>query len=212
MINILLAEDTQILMDGVKSIIAKKPEEFNLVAEAVNGEVAIELLKTTKIDVAILDIEMPKVTGLQLTEHIKKEHPEIKVLILSMYKKLQYINAAIDKGADGYILKDSTKKEELFEAIREVMDGGVHFDKEVMKLHVRGKQEKKNTERANLTPREKEILKLIVDGLKSQEMAVELHVAISTIETHRRNLMGKLDVKNVSSLVRKAIEEGYLDE
>ena len=212
MTRVLLAEDTKIVMDGIKSILAKKPEKLKLVAEAADGQIAMELLKKKSIDVAILDIELPKVTGLQLTEHIKEHYPETKVLIISMYKKLQYIKAAIGKGAKGYILKDNSDEDELFSAIEKVMAGGVYFDDEVMKIYFDNEQGPSNPERAKLTRREKEILQLTYEGLSGPEMAEKLHIALSTIETHRRHLMEKMDVKNVVGLVKKAIEEGYLEK
>lgn len=212
MIRILLAEDHKIVRDGIASLLTTD-REIEVVAEAADGEEAKILLEEQKIDVAILDIEMPKLNGLQLTQFIKKHYPEIKVLILSMYKNPQYINAAINMEADGYILKDNADQEELILAIKEVAEGGIHFGSEVMNIQVIAQREgyKKGQEKAHLTNREKEVLELLSQGLTTQVISDRLFIGASTVETHRRHLLEKLDASNSVLLVRKAIEGGYLD-
>lgn len=212
MIRVLFAEDHKLVRNGILSLL-DTDQDIEVVAEAADGEEAKTLLMEQTVDVALLDIEMPKLNGLQLTQYIKKNYPAIKVLILSMYKNPQYINAAINKNADGYILKDSADQEELILAIKNVADGRIHFGNEVMNIQVMAQREdyKKGQEKIHLTRREKEVLELIADGMTTKAISSVLHIEDSTIETHRRNLLHKLKAKNSLQLVRKTIEGGYLN-
>ncbi len=215
MIRVLIADDHQIVRDGLKSLLS--PETgIQVVAEAADGEEAKGLLSENEIDVALLDINMPKLNGLQVTEHINTHHPSVKVLILSMFKGAQYITSAINIQAKGYMLKDNVDREELIGAITMVANGGEHFGDEIMRIHRQAHQkaymQNKDQEKASLTRRELEVLGLIADGLTSKKISTQLHIETSTVETHRRNLFTKLEAKNAVVLVRKAIQGGYISE
>lgn len=212
MIRVLLAEDQQIVREGLKALLANDPNIL-VSCEAADGEVAKAMLTQHEVDVALLDIQMPKVNGLQVTQYIKQHHPTVKVLILSMHKKPEYINTAINMGADGYLLKGNADHGELIGAIKEVADGGIHFGSEITKIQVAAQREEylHAQKRVRLTPREKEVLQLVASGLTSKAISEKLFVAETTVETHRRHLLEKLNVSNVVLLVRKAIEGGYLD-
>ena len=213
MIHVLIVEDHKIVIDGIKSILLHE-NGICVEGEAIDGEMAIKFLENGRVDVALVDIEIPQKNGLELTRYIKENHPEAKVLILSMYKNSQYIDAAIKYGADGYMLKDNADQEELVLAIKELANGGIHFGDEVKNIQFNSQRGRGIDQegRATLTAREKDVLQLILDGMTTIEIARKLHIASSTVETHRKHLLEKLRVPNVALLVRKAIEDGYLED
>lgn len=206
MINILLADDHKILLDGLKAFLQKN-SNINIVGEALNGIQVMEILKEHKVDVAVLDIEMPEMDGIETTRQIKKDFPNTKVLILSMYKEKAFILKLMEIGASGYILKNKSK-EELIEAINRVYAGDAHFGIEVLNTIANAPKETKLL--AELTKREKEILCLVAEGYTSQEIADKIFIAVTTVNTHRRNLLQKIDVTNDNQLVRFAIKQGYI--
>lgn len=209
MIKVLLVEDQKIVLDGFRSLLTYQ-EKITVVGEAVDGETAIELVKNLPIDVALIDIEIPVINGLDLTKFIKENHPDIKVLILSMYQNPQYIRAAIDIGADGYMLKDRTDQEELMLAISEVYNGGIHFGQEIIKIDIEGRRGVHSTAKVNLTKREVEVLSWLNQGLTTPEIGEKLFIAHSTVDTHRKHLLKKFNVSNTILLLKKALEGGYL--
>lgn len=211
MIRVLLVEDHPIVLDGVKSLLTYE-DNIKVVGEAGDGYAALRILETQQVDVAIVDIEMPNMNGIELTRQIKKQYPDTSVLILSMYKNKQYINTAIEIGADGYLLKDEANQKELVWAIKEIAKGEIYFGAEVTKIQIQSRRGKPETEQPKLTKREVDVLKLIAEDLKTHEIADRLFVAPSTIETHRRHLIKKMGVKSSLGLVRKAIEGGYLEK
>ena len=212
MIKVLIVEDHQILADGIKSLLVHQ-EGIQVIGDAPDGKLAIEFLEEHEVDVALVDIEMPVLNGLDLTKKIKEVYSDTKVIILSMHKKAQYINAAIEFGADGYILKDNADKDEIVGAIKEVAKGGMHFGSEVVNIQFKSQREKLKweKERVTLTKREKEVLNLVADGLTTEEISKRLFIATSTVDTHRKHLIEKMGVANSIQLVRKAGEEGYLE-
>ncbi len=212
-IRILLADDHSIVRSGLRSLFRTTRGEFVVVGEASNGEDAVRLAARLHPDIAIVDISMPKMNGIEATKLIKQRHPDVKVLILTIHENEEYIYEMIRAGANGYVLKDA-EKQEIFTAVRTVASSEPFFSPSVSKLIIQ-KIAKKGDEQpraANsnlrLTKREEEVLQLVVQGLTSREIAEKLCLSISTINTHRTNLMQKLDIHETAGLVRFAIQEG----
>ncbi len=209
MINVFLADDHQIVLDGL-TLLLELEKDMNIVGEALNGKEALKKLKHLEVDIAIIDIEMPQMDGIETTKIIKDSHPNIKVLILTMYNDEEFIKNLIQIGASGYILKNRGK-EELVDAIRKIYAGGEYFGEAVVKTLISDlKKQKKevNKNKVLLTKRETEVLKLISDGLSTPQISEILFIAPSTVETHRRNLIDKIGVPNSKALIRYAFEKG----
>ncbi|WP_456438569.1 response regulator [Psychroserpens sp.] len=207
MINIVIADDHKIVLEGLSSLIALN-NDMSVVGEAINGKEVLTILKAIKVDIVVLDIEMPEMNGVEAAKIIRKDYPEVKVLILTMYNEIGFIRKIAETGAHGYILKNRGK-EELIEAILTVFEGGQYFGKEVTKTMFSGMKKEGMAGEIHLTKREKEILKLIADGYTTPKISQQLSIAPTTVETHRRNLIEKTGVPNTKGLVRFAIENGY---
>jgi len=208
-IKIIIADDHQIVIDGLKSILSKEID-MEVVKTAKNGEEVIDNLEKELVDIIVMDIEMPILTGIEATEIIKNKYPSVKILILSMYNTAKFVQSLIEIGANGYILKNNGK-EELVKAIRFIMEGDEYFGREVEKtLRQSLKRKKENYTEVKLTAREKEVLKLIAIGDTTPIIAKKLFIAHSTVETHRRHLLEKTGVRNSKSLVKYAYENGFL--
>jgi two-component system, NarL family, response regulator DegU len=213
-IKIVLADDHGIVRDGIKSTL-RDEKNFKIVGEAGNGLEAIEQVKKLKPDVVVLDITMPVMTGIEAAKVISDTFPETQCLILSMHDKEEYVLKSIEAGAAGYLLKDANK-DEVVKAINTVAEGGKHYSSSISDILVSGYLKKINAgdtllgddlSDSLLTKREKGILKLIVDGFNNKEIAEKLDISIRTIETHRANMMKKVNVRNSVELVKKALEE-----
>lgn len=194
-------------VDGLKRLLQTR-REFNILGEAYDGASALALLEKNQIDVLILDINMPGMDGMEVTKQVHRNFPDTKVLILSMYTDTNFAQTLMEQGASAYLIKN-TSKEELFEAIHCVMDNGRYISKEVLKKAPPPSENNQASEhfgkKYNLTKREGEILKLLIKGKTSTEIAASLFLSTYTVDTHRKNLLRKLNVKNASSLVRFAI-------
>lgn len=211
MIRVLIADDHQIILDGL-SVLLELEKDIVKVREVTDGALAIKALEVDEIDIAVLDIEMPYLDGIETTKIIRKRFPTIKILILTMYNREDFIKQLIEVGASGYILKNRGK-EELVEAIRKLYAGGEYFGEAVTQTlisEIKNRKKLKGTEEVVLTKREKEVLKLISDGLSTPEISTKLFIEPSTVETHRRNLIHKTGVKNSKLLIRYAIENGLM--
>ena len=212
MIKILIADDHRIIRDGLKSLLSDE-KDIIIVGEAADGDEA--LIKTSELlpDLLIADISMPGINGIEMTRLLCKEVLKTKVLILSMHDNEDYINQALVAGASGYLLKDSSK-EELLKAIKAVNNGETYCSGDVSKIllnkFLTSSKSKKLIfeveEKLELTKREKEILKLISDGLSNKEIANKLFLSSRTVGAHRYNIMQKLNVKNGAELVRTAFK------
>jgi DNA-binding NarL/FixJ family response regulator len=199
--DILLADDHAIFRKGIRKIL----EELDGVAvcgEANDGMELLELLKTTQPDLIILDISMPNLRGLEATEEIKKLYPGIKILLLTMHKKKSFVHLGLKAGADGFLLKEDADSE-LYRAIESLKQGNKYFSPLLSSIMYDLTRARPETEA--LTRREREILKLLAEGKKSQEIADILFVSIHTVRAHRYNLMKKLKFKTLADLVRYAI-------
>ncbi len=202
-IKIIIADDHQLFRNGLKSMLVG--DTCEIVGEASNGKELLKKLNTIHTDLLLLDISMPEVSGLELIEQLKIKYKSLKCIILTMHEEAQYVMESLKKGADGYLLKDSSEQE-LKEAISEVMRGNKHFKNKVSELLVR---QISNEDRSKniLTEREIEIIRLVAEGKITKEIADQLHVSVRTVETHRSKIMKKLNVSNASEMIRMAYEK-----
>jgi len=213
-IKILVADDHEIVRYGICSVLATA-DDIEVVGESSTGAQTVEMFKKLKPDVSIIDITMPDMNGIETTREIHKLDPNAKILILTMHLNEEYLSQTLKSGAMGYMLKNSDKKE-LLEAIRKVYRGRQVFSEPISKLmaekYVRiTREQEKQEDKVHITNREKEILRLIVDGYTSHEIAQLLFISPRTVDTHRANLMQKLDIKNTAGLVRYAMENHLVD-
>lgn len=213
-IKILLADDHHVVRFGLCSLL-EKVDNLKVVADTGSGKDCINLYKKHRPDVAVLDITMPDLSGIEATKYIKEVDPEAKILLISYHISEDILKDAMFAGAIGYILKDSNK-EDLIEAIHTVASGKRYFSKEVSNLMVEDYASRlqplseSEHEIKKLTNREKQVLVLIVEGLTSQEIGAKLFISPRTVDTHRNNLIHKLKVKNSAALVKYAIEKGLV--
>lgn len=205
--KILLADDHAMIREGVKNIL-KQTKDLALVGEAINGKETIEKYGQLQPDMLILDISLPDMNGMEVTQQLLTSFPEANILMLSMYDDEDYISRCIENGVKGYVVK-SESSQELEYAVRAIMQGKTYFSHRVQevilnKYKQNATRKKHREELVKLTAREIEIIKLIDEGLTSQQMADKLFISPRTVETHRANLMKKFAVKNAIELVKKA--------
>lgn len=213
--KLLIVDDHEVVRDGLKNILTSL-DNVVIAGEAANGEDAVKMYTNLKPDVVIMDISMPGMNGIEATRIIKEKDPNAKVLILTMHDNQEYLNQIIRSGAKGFILKN-TDKEELLEAVKTVAAGENFFSKDISKLiidnYIRSAKESEKNDgykEVPLTKREIEVLKLIASGYSNQEIANILYISYNTVDTHRKNIMHKLSIKNTAGLVRYAIEKGLI--
>lgn len=210
-IKVILVDDHQIVRDGLKTLLADEPD-LEVISEASNGLEAIEKVQACKPDLAIVDLSMPDMDGLELIGLLSEKFPDCKTVVLSRHQEIAYILRAINLGVGGYLIKQISIGE-LVRAIRSVIGGDVYFCELSSKIIVRDvvKQSEKNkqdfsTNFLELTSREKEVLKLVVDGLNGPGISKKLSLSRRTVENHRANIMKKLHVKNTGELIKLAGE------
>jgi len=209
-IRIVLAEDHIIVRDGIKSLISANPD-FEISGEAGDGLEAVRMVDKLKPDLILMDLTMPKSNGLDAIGDIKNRSPETRILILTVHKIEEYVRACLKAGADGYLLKKSSHKE-LLNAIHHVISGEPYLDPgisdRIIEGYLRGNAKKTRGSLNKLTKREREVLKLVAEGYKNAEISDYLCISTSTVETHRDNLMKKLDLHNAAALTAYAIKQG----
>ena len=208
--RILLADDHILFRQGMKRIIDEMPGT-NVVGEANDGQEAVELVKELLPDLVILDISMPKLSGLEACREIRHLFPNVKILMLTMHKDREFLLHAISAGAQGYLLKEDSD-EELFAALGTIRKGAIYVTKALagvvstdIAALIGGGQRQFS---GSLTAREREVLKFLSEGKSNSEVAEVLGISTRTVETHRANIMNKLDLRNTAELVRYAIERG----
>lgn len=209
--TILLADDHRLVREGLRKLIEER-EDLRVVAEATTGQEAIELCQKLRPDLVLMDISMPGLSGIDATRRICKNTPGTKVLILSMHDNQGYVEEVLRSGASGYVLKDSAASD-LLQAIDAVRGGDSFLSPTVTQQVVDAiarPADRPVAAASQLTDREREVLTLIAEGLSSKEIAQKLGVSLKTIESHRANLMDKLDIHKVSGLVRFAIRAGLV--
>lgn len=211
MIKLLIADDHRVLIEGLVELLSGL-EHIQVVATANDGKQVLEILKDQKIDVILLDINMPIMNGLETCKNLKQKYPEIKVLALTTLDKGSFIQKMLKYGASGYLLKN-TSQDELITAIETVHRGETFMNEQTNKILMDSLMNR-NTHHAfmpTMTRREKEVLSLIAKELTTTEISEALHISLNTVQTHRRNLIQKFDVKNSVGLVRKAMLRGLID-
>lgn len=208
--RIILADDHELFREGLKSLISKE-EDFEVVAQAGNGEILLDQLKKHPCDLVILDLSMPQMDGMAALKHITKKHKKIKVLVLTMLNDHEHFKHAILNGACGYLLKDDAY-EQLILALKYVSKGKQYVSSSVATIItervIRSMDEAAQPSLDILTKREKEILKHISNGLPNKQVASKLNISVRTVETHRANLNAKLGIKTTAGLVKFAIAKG----
>ncbi|HCW06308.1 MAG TPA: DNA-binding response regulator [Cytophagales bacterium] len=213
--KILIADDHSMIRDGLKSLLTKD-KELTVVGEATNGSEAISKYKILKPDLLILDISMPDINGMDVSQQIIADDPLAKIIILSMYDDEDYISKCMECGVKGYVIKNETS-DELTYAVKTVLKGQTYFSSKVQEVifkkyaHNVARKKQKEPE-VKLTHREKEIVKLIAEGLTSQQIADKLFIGSRTVETHRANLMKKVNVKNAIELVNRVDKLGLINK
>jgi len=212
-IRILLADDHNVMRKGLRLLLEKQPG-FSVVVEASDGREAVEGAMAAKPDVAVLDIAMPNLSGIEAAQRISTALPQTAIVILSMHSDEGYILRALKSGARGYVLKDSGEND-LVEAIKAVVQGNAFFSPEISRvlaadyvreLKMRGVEDSYEL----LTTREREMLQLLVEGKSNKDIAVQLTLSVHTVETHRRNLLDKLNLHSFPELVLYAIRKGII--
>ena len=213
-IRLLIADDHAIVRDGLRMVF-KSEATFAIVGEATNGEEAIRLTKSRRPDVAILDISMPILNGIEAAKKIREIAPETKILILTVHQNQEYIYEMILAGANGYLLKNAERKD-IFAAVRAVSRGEPFFSPGVSKVLIEGfikrtrnGQSQDHVDR-HLTKREVEILRHVAEGMSSPQIAKKLYLSVSTVNSHRTNIMKKLNIHDTARLVRYAIQTNII--
>jgi DNA-binding NarL/FixJ family response regulator len=210
MIRVLIADDHTLVRAGFRALL--ESQNIEVVAEAANGREAIELTKKHHPNIVLMDIGMPGLNGIEAASRISKELPFARVLILSMHANEEYVLQALRAGASGYLLKDSGKQE-LILALNSIMQGKTYLSPEVSKHVIENYVQSvggKSDPLERLTPRQREILQLIAEGKTNKEIAHVLRIAVKTVDTHRTQLMERLDIHDVAGLVRFAIQMGLV--
>jgi len=209
-LRILIADDHKILREGLKSLLEKQPD-FTIVAEAEDGLNAFDGVKKYKPDIAILDIGMPGLNGVEVTRRIRSEIAETKVIALSMHADRRFVMGVLEAGANGYLLKDSAFAE-LVTAVTAVATGKMYLSPSIAETVVKSSLEKLDRGQRGssvlLSGREREVLQMIAEGKSTKEIAFKLFVSTKTVETHRKQIMDKLNIRTIAGLTKYAIREG----
>ena len=206
--RILLADDHQIVREGLRALVDNEPE-MQTIGEAADGREAVKLALALKPDVVIMDVAMPGLNGIEATHQIVTENPGVRILALSMHSGNRFVEQILKAGASGYVLKDKAF-EELASAVATVMSGRTYLSPRIMEVVLQDYLRRSTEEGATsgLTDREREVLQLVAEGATTKQIALALHVSVKTIETHRRQLMQKLDAYSVAQLTKIALREG----
>jgi two-component system, NarL family, nitrate/nitrite response regulator NarL len=206
----MITDDHQLVIDGLKALL-KESKDVKILAHARNVQDLIKHLRLIRPDVILMDIDMPVVNGIEATKRIKGLYPDIKIIALAMHGEKGMIKTMMQAGAEGYLLK-SCDEDELCMAIKKVHSGQKYFSSEVADnlLSSNMEEQEASSRKVPLTAREEDILKLVSQGLSNKEIGEKLFISHRTVDTHRTNLMNKLDIHNVAGLIRYAIAHGYV--
>jgi DNA-binding NarL/FixJ family response regulator len=214
MMKVMLVDDHPLFREGIRALLSAEPD-IEVVGEAADGKQAIDLAEKLSPDIIVMDLVMPGMNGMQAAQQLHDKHPEIKVLILSMYDDDEYIRQILKAGASGYVLKRAAS-DDLLRAIREVEKGGSALHPTVaaklIKDYIRStKSTGQGDAGSSLTARESEVLKLVAEGHTNRQIADLLGLGRKTIDTHRTNVMRKLDLHDVTALVKYALKRGLIN-
>ncbi len=208
--RILIADDHQMLREGLRAIL-EKDEEIEVIGEASDGRTAVAMARTLQPDVVAMDISMPDLNGVEATRQIKAENPAVKVVALSRHSDRRYVLRMLEAGASGYVLK-SGAYDELRRAVQAVRSGNSYLSPRitglVIEAHLRPGSQPESASAPSLGPRELEIVQLLAEGHTSPQIARKLHISTRTVESHRRNIMKKLDVHSLAEITKYAVREG----
>ena len=208
-VRVLIADDHGIVRSGLRMLLEQQGD-IDVIAEASDGATARDLAIRERPDLAILDVKMPKLTGLQATREIRAQAPDVAVLILSMYDDERYLFEALKAGASGYVLKAQADSD-LLDAVRAVERGEPFLTPQAQRALIQDVLERGSSGEEELTPREEEIVKLVAEAHTTREIAAILHLSEKTVENHRSNAMRKLGMRDRVELVRYAIRKGLIE-
>ena len=213
-LSIVLADDHTILREGLRALLTADPS-FEIVGEARDGREAVRCVERLGPDLLLMDLSMPRMSGMDAIREVKKRYPETKIIALTVHKTEEYLLTTLQAGADGFVLKDATHGE-LITAIKSVMGGKSYLSPGVSEKVIEGYLEGKKSNRSlssweSLSQREREVLKLIAEGYKNKEIAEDLCISLKTVEKHRANLMKKLDLHNAAALTVYAVDKGLVN-
>lgn len=208
-LKILVADDHRMFMDGIKLLLESNPR-YQVVCMCANGKEALSFVKDNPVDVALLDVNMPEMDGAETTKALKQMQPTIKIIIVTMHQELGIIRKMLRAGADSYLLKE-TSAQELYSAIDKIFSGENYVSPLISSAVMQALKTNVNEDFTKLTLRETEVLKLISNGSTTAEIATHIGLSVNTIETHRRNMLSKLGLKNTAQLVRYSVERGLLE-
>jgi DNA-binding NarL/FixJ family response regulator len=210
MLRILLADDHRLFRDGLRTLLGQQAD-MEVVGEAVDGPSAIEAAGRLRPDVLLMDISMSGLNGIEATRRVLADSPGTRVIMLSMHADQRYVTESLRAGAMGYVLKDSAI-DELLAAIRAVAQDRRYLSRTIADLVIEGyigmAKDRERSVFSTLTPRERDVLQLLAEGKSTKEMAARLKVSVKTVETHRKQIMDKLDIHSVAELTKYAIREG----
>ena len=212
-VRIVLADDHTILREGLRALLSADPD-FEIIGEAGDGREAVRCVEKLGPDLLLMDLSMPRMSGMDAISEIKKRYPETKIIALTVHKTEEYLLSTLQAGVDGYVLKDATH-DELVMAIHNVMAGKRYLSPGISEKVIEGYLDGKEDSLAasswqKLSQREREVLKLIAEGYKNKEIAEDLCISLKTVEKHRANLMKKLDLHNAAALTVYAVEKGLV--
>jgi DNA-binding NarL/FixJ family response regulator len=212
-IKVIIVDDHQLIRDGLRALLSGI-NDIEIITEAGSAEELLQKIRLFHADIAMIDISLPGISGIKLTEQLSVSNPGLKVLILSMHLNEEYISGALKAGAFGYLAKNTTR-EELITAIHAVADGKKYLGREVSEVitsgYVRSIDINHATEKESLSKREVEILKHIAEGLGNKEISEKLFISIRTVESHKNHIMQKLGFRSLAEMVRYAIKKGLIN-
>ncbi|MFQ5555449.1 MAG: response regulator [Acidimicrobiia bacterium] len=208
--RVVIADDHRVVRDGLRWMLSDHPE-VEVAGEAATGTELIELVRETEVDIVLLDVRMPGMSGLEALEALRSEAPEVRVIMLSMHDEPVYVRRAVELGASGYLLK-SAGRDEIIRALRQVAEGGAYVQGEItlpLLEHVAGGYEAGSS--PELSPREREVLGLVARGLENKQIARELGLSEATVKTYLKSVFERLEVRTRAEAVAVALREGLID-
>ena len=210
--KVLLIDDHAVMRQGLKALFADEPD-VEVVGEAENGRDGLRLVPELQPDLVLMDISMPGLNGIEATRQIRQSYPDVRVVVLSMHANEEYVFQVLRAGASGYVLKQSDSMEVLA-AIRAALSGGTFLSPPISRTVVddyvrRAEARGQGSDLDLLTAREREVLQLLAEGLPNREIAEQLSISVKTVETHRSNMMNKLDMKSKTELIKYALRKGW---
>ncbi|HPF50734.1 MAG TPA: response regulator transcription factor [Draconibacterium sp.] len=210
-IRIVVADDHQLFREGLVNLL-ENDDAIEVIGEAKNGNEAIEKVYELKPDILLTDIAMPEMNGMEATRQLKKKHPELKIVALSMHSDKQFVKGMLEAGTDAYLLKNCTHQQ-LLEAVHSVYNGKKYLSEDITELVISGYLDGPNASDDNyaeLSEREKEIFILLAEGVSTREIGDKLFISVKTVGTHKQNILEKLGLKNNSDIVKYALKKGLI--